>query len=288
MFLDHILIATNDLDDSSEIMREIGFELTDKGIHRDRGTANRLILFDGEYLELIGVNDLETVKTNRADFLQFLDRKQGLYMFALGDDDLKSQADRLAQNEIITSDVKDSRRFNTDGSVAYEWEYLSVDPIDSPGSETFFIDHKSSFTERYGSDLDRKHSNQINHISAITLFVNNVNKSCDQWSKVLGQQYSQTIYSADLEAQLYVFKTDNFQLEIATAVGPGVVSEHLDKYGDSIGVLGLSTNNMEHTGKVLSKYKSVGQQDPMFEIYEGLIIRLDGSDLRLCDIDPII
>ena len=46
MFLDHILIATNDLDDSSEIMREIGFELTDKGIHRDRGTANRLILFD--------------------------------------------------------------------------------------------------------------------------------------------------------------------------------------------------------------------------------------------------
>ena len=67
MFLDHILIATNDLDDSSEIMREIGFELTDKGIHRDRGTANRLILFDGEYLELIGVNDLETVKTNRAE-----------------------------------------------------------------------------------------------------------------------------------------------------------------------------------------------------------------------------
>ena len=70
--------------------------------------------------------------------------------------------------------------------MAYEWEYLSVDPLDSPGSETFFIDHKSSFVDRYGSDLDRKHSNGIDHISAITLFVSNVNKSCEQWSKILG------------------------------------------------------------------------------------------------------
>ena len=137
-------------------------------------------------------------------------------------------------------------------------------------------------------DLEMALQYNDSYSEEVFTFVNNVNKSCDQWSKVLGQQYSQTIYSADLEAQLYVFKTDNFQLEIATAVGPGVVSEHLDKYGDSIGVFGLSTNKMEHTGKVLSKYKSVGQQDPMFEIYEGLIIRLDGSDLRLCDIDPII
>ena len=106
MFLDHILIATNDLDQSAEIMKDIGFELTAQGVHRDRGTANRLILFDGTYLELIGVNDLETVKSNRADFLQFLDRKQGLYMFALGDDDLQGQSSRLAGSEIITSDVK--------------------------------------------------------------------------------------------------------------------------------------------------------------------------------------
>ena len=51
MFLDHILIATDDLDKSAEIMSNIGFELTDKGIHKERGTANRLILFDGAYLE---------------------------------------------------------------------------------------------------------------------------------------------------------------------------------------------------------------------------------------------
>jgi hypothetical protein len=288
MFLDHILIATNDLDQSSDIMTKLGFELTDKGIHRERGTGNRLILFDGAYLELIGVNDLETVKSNRADFLQFLDRKQGLYMFALGDDNLNSQADRLAQNEIITSDVKDSRRFNTDGSIAYEWEYLSIDPIDSPGSETFFIDHKSSFVDRYGLDLDRKHSNGIDHISAITLFVNNVNQSCDQWSKILGKQYSQTIYSADLEAQLYVYKTDNFQLEIATAVESGVVSKHLEKYGDSIGMLTLHSNNIDHTTEVLSAYKSIGKQDLMFEVYEGLIIKLDSSEMRICDMYPII
>ena len=288
MFLDHILIATNDLDQSSEIMTKIGFELTDKGIHRERGTGNRLILFDGAYLELIGVNDLETVKSNRADFLQFLDRKQGLYMFALGDDDLNSQTDRLAQNGIITSDVKDSRRFNTDGSVAYEWEYLSIDPLDSPGSETFFIDHKSSSTDRYGADLERKHSNGIDHISAITLFVNNVNQSCDQWSKILGKQYSQTIYSADLEAQLYVYKTDNFQLEIATAVESGVVSKHLEKYGDSIGMLTLHSNNIDHTTEVLSEYKSIGQQDLMFEVYDGLIIKLDSSEMRICDMYPII
>jgi hypothetical protein len=288
MFLDHILIATNDLDQSSDIMTKLGFELTDKGIHRERGTGNRLILFDGAYLELIGVNDLETVKSNRADFLQFLDRKQGLYMFALGDDNLNNQADRLAQNEIITSDVKDSRRFNTDGSIAYEWEYLSIDPIDSPGSETFFIDHKSSFVDRYGLDLDRKHSNGIDHISAITLFVNNVNQSCDQWSKILGKQYSQTIYSADLEAQLYVYKTDNFQLEIATAVESGVVSKHLEKYGDSIGMLTLHSNNIDHTTEILSAYKSIGKQDLMFEVYEGLIIKLDSSEMRICDMYPII
>ena len=115
-----------------------------------------------------------------------------------------------------------------------------------------------------------------------------MNKSCEQWSKILGKQYSQTIYSADLEAQLYVYKTDNFDLEIATAVGPGVVSNHLDKFGDSIGILSLHSNDLGNTTKVLSKYKSIGQQDPMFEVYDGLIIRLDASDVRLCDLYPII
>ena len=32
MFLDHILIATNDLDQSAEIMKDIGFELTAQGL----------------------------------------------------------------------------------------------------------------------------------------------------------------------------------------------------------------------------------------------------------------
>ena len=52
MFLDHILIATNDLDQSAEIMKDIGFELTAQGVHRDRGTANRLISVSYTHLTL--------------------------------------------------------------------------------------------------------------------------------------------------------------------------------------------------------------------------------------------
>ena len=57
LILDHVLIAVRDLDAAKDTFERLGFKVTPEGKHPGRGTSNRLVVFGGEYLELISVHD---------------------------------------------------------------------------------------------------------------------------------------------------------------------------------------------------------------------------------------
>lgn len=52
--IDHVLVAVADLDKAAAGWERLGFTLTPRGGHPERGTANRCIMFERDYLELIG------------------------------------------------------------------------------------------------------------------------------------------------------------------------------------------------------------------------------------------
>lgn len=55
--IDHLVIATEDLEAARDTWRRLGFTLTPRGRHRDMATGNYCIMFPADYVELMGIVD---------------------------------------------------------------------------------------------------------------------------------------------------------------------------------------------------------------------------------------
>lgn len=55
--IDHAIIGVADLDAARDQYRRLGFAVTDRGRHVGWGTANYCVMFDHDYLELLGLID---------------------------------------------------------------------------------------------------------------------------------------------------------------------------------------------------------------------------------------
>ena len=54
--LDHIVVMVHNLDDAAERWRSLGFTLSPRGTHSAHlGTGNFTIMFDVDYVELLGI-----------------------------------------------------------------------------------------------------------------------------------------------------------------------------------------------------------------------------------------
>ena len=62
--VDHLLIATSDLDAAAAAAEELGLPVTAGGRHPGWGTANRIVPLGGTYLELVAVVDAEAAATS--------------------------------------------------------------------------------------------------------------------------------------------------------------------------------------------------------------------------------
>ena len=149
LYLDHVLIAVRDLHEAAGVFsRDLGFNLTPEGVHPGRGTHNRLAVFGSEYLELIAVRDASE-GTFRPTMGAFLQSREGLYMFALGTDDVDAAVGRARARGLTVEDPADAAREASGGAPGYSWRFAGVPTADTPGSETFLIQHNSSIAERY-------------------------------------------------------------------------------------------------------------------------------------------
>lgn len=54
--IDHTFLLVNNLDESAELYRRLGFTLSPRGLHSaEKGTGNHTIVFQRDYLELLGI-----------------------------------------------------------------------------------------------------------------------------------------------------------------------------------------------------------------------------------------
>jgi hypothetical protein len=88
--LDHIVInVLFDMDRAAALMSQLGFTLTPRGYH-SLGSINHLMMFEGHYLELIGLPSGTEVL--RKDVLE---SPRGLNGLVFGADDIDASVDRL-------------------------------------------------------------------------------------------------------------------------------------------------------------------------------------------------
>ena len=186
LILDHVLIAVRDLDAAKDTFERLGFKVTPEGKHPGRGTSNRLVVFGGEYLELISVHDPEG-DLFRPNLPSFLDAREGLFIFSMGTSDVHERVRSVrSAGVLITDPVKGSRQAG-DGMTAYSWTQAEVDPEEMPGSQTFFIQHDHTIEERYAKPPDpTNHPNGVLAVSSLSLAVKDADGASRRWMEAFG------------------------------------------------------------------------------------------------------
>ena len=82
--IDHVIIGVRDLEAARARYARLGFNSTPRGRHVGWGTANYCIMFEHDYLELLGIVDAGQF-TNGLD--RFLERREGLLGLVVGSRD---------------------------------------------------------------------------------------------------------------------------------------------------------------------------------------------------------
>jgi catechol 2,3-dioxygenase-like lactoylglutathione lyase family enzyme len=116
--IDHVLVGVRDLDRARASYQRLGFQATPRGRHVGWGTANYCLMFEGGYLELLGIVDPEKF-TNDLD--RFLAEREGLLALALRSGDAAAtraawQTAGLAPGEVAAL----GRRLEPDTELRFE------------------------------------------------------------------------------------------------------------------------------------------------------------------------
>jgi catechol 2,3-dioxygenase-like lactoylglutathione lyase family enzyme len=82
--IDHAIIAVRDLERARATYQRLGFALTPPGRHAGRGTGNHCMMFEHDYVELLGIVDPQAPL---GGFGQFLAEAEGPAAVALRSDD---------------------------------------------------------------------------------------------------------------------------------------------------------------------------------------------------------
>ena len=138
--VDHAVInARYDMDCAVERFRAFGFALTDRGYH-SLGSINHLMMFDADYLELVGVQaGAERVRREIAD------SPKGLDGLVFATDDAAHLHDRLAAQGVPVEPVLAFHRPVTlDGAVhRASFKTVRLAPDYVRGGRVYFCEHET-------------------------------------------------------------------------------------------------------------------------------------------------
>lgn len=105
--IDHAIIGVRDLEKGRETYEKLGFRATPRGRHVGWGTANYCVMFEQDYLEILGIIDPEAF-TNNLD--SFLESREGLLSIVLRTTDAAATRAAWADAGLEPDDVKDLSR----------------------------------------------------------------------------------------------------------------------------------------------------------------------------------
>ncbi len=251
LYLDHVLIGARNLARTSEIFSlNLGFNLTPEGVHPGRGTHNRIIPFESEYLELIAIRDASEPLA-RASLEGFLKAREGLYMFALGTGDIEGAAARLRSRGVAVSPPAHGKR---DGNPGYTWRYANLPPDVLPGSETFLIQHDTPIGKRYPEPPGAaQHPNGVAGVESLGILVIDAETSAYVWQEVFGFDASPVEDLPQRGLRRARFRLDNCFLDLISPLRTGAMTRFLERTGEAPYLLSLKVGDLSETVSALGE-----------------------------------
>ena len=105
--IDHAIIGVRDLEKAKKAYEKLGFRATPRGRHEGWGTANFCLMFERDYIELLGIVDPKAF-TNNLD--KFLETREGLLSIVLNTTDPAVTRKAWADAGLKPEKVKDLSR----------------------------------------------------------------------------------------------------------------------------------------------------------------------------------
>ena len=138
--IDHVIIAVRDLDRVEMNWSRLGFALTPRGRHLQRGTANYCIMFQNDYLELLGIVDRRQ-DLSGAD--AFLARREGIRGLAFASDSAEATAAALRDRGLHPAPARDLARQveMPRKTIVPRFRLVALPPEETPGLDAFFCQH---------------------------------------------------------------------------------------------------------------------------------------------------
>ena len=187
--LDHLGLATRDLDRARDVYRRLGFTLTRKSTHQGPvpprgetgpwGSGNYCMMLERGYFELIGVTDASLPHPMVA---ARLGKYAGLHIVALGCRDGDAAAAALAGRMDGVAEPYDLVRDVPYGDGAREGRFriYQIDEAALPEGDFFLIEHKSRDVLWQPALMD--HPNGVTGLAGVTILADDLDRSRERFS----------------------------------------------------------------------------------------------------------
>jgi hypothetical protein len=174
--LDHIVHAVHDLDAAAEVYARLGFIVGARNKH-PWGTHNRIVQFDGTFIELLSVGEPDKIEPHGPRSFSFgvfhrdfLLRDQGLDMILLNSRDAKGDAAAFRGGGIGDFEIFNFERQGQrpDGSIV-KLAFSLVFAADPASPQLGFATCRHYFPENFWNPEFQMHANGVKRIASLVL-----------------------------------------------------------------------------------------------------------------------
>ncbi len=181
--IDHAIVGVHKLEAARRQWAKLGFTITPRGRHKGWGTANYCIMFETDYVELLGIVDPAGF-TNKLD--RFLKIREGLMGLAFSTETAEAVSAALEAASIGYKGPADLSRLLElpEGEVepAFKLVYLNGA---TPGVSSFVCQHLTR--DLVWRPEWTRHANGVTGIDSMTVVVRNTSTPRAGWRTFLGK-----------------------------------------------------------------------------------------------------
>lgn len=182
--VDHIFLLVNDLENSAENYRRLGFTLSPRGLHsKEKGTGNYTIMFPEDYFELLGV--VAETEGNLHQRAKLSEQGEGLHAVACRISNAAEAKSALAELGIATGPVGAFSRpvsLPNGGDGVAAFETVSFSEKEVPQGMAFMCQHKTRDMVWRPELID--HPNGATGLAAITGISETPQKSANAFARL--------------------------------------------------------------------------------------------------------
>jgi Glyoxalase-like domain len=166
--IDHVLVAVHDLEAARMGWTRLGFMTSPRGKHLGRGTSNYCLMFERDYIELLGVTGPEPAGP---EHIAFLAEREGPMKLAWATRDGTAAAASLAALGLHPDSPRDlSRQIELpEGTAVPRFSNVVLRPDETPGLSSFLCTHLTPELMRRREWL--AHPNGATGLAGITVVV---------------------------------------------------------------------------------------------------------------------